>query len=291
MSIDFLVVGAMKSGTTSLHKYLSTNPELFLPKKKEVNFFAKDEEFSKGLAYYEEYFSDNMSKVCGEVSPLYMMIEASPERIFNAYPEMKIIMVLRDPIKRALSHHNMMRKRDEEKTEWSEWVGQLESGIEGGSSTYISCGLYGASLQKFMRYFDRESIHIIFMEELESDPVGTMQKISNFLGVSNDYDNEVLNSKFHQAGTYKYPRFTRLLRKLVKFLAKYKAMVYKLMPTKLRELISQWLWKYETQINIKPISVPDLTDKDINTLLKYFEDDLTLFNELSGLDNPWYPAK
>lgn len=113
--VDFLVIGAQKSGTTSIFNYLSSHPSIFMPQCKEVCFFTRD--FERGVDwYFSNYFpSAPASSIKGEASPHYMYFKNVPERIASLFPDIKLIAVLRNPITRAYSHYQMTVRRNLEK--------------------------------------------------------------------------------------------------------------------------------------------------------------------------------
>lgn len=106
---NFLIVGAQKCGTTSLHEYLYQHPQIYLPEGKETKFFAEDARYSKGITYYEDVCFSTYSgeSAVGEVDPDYMYFEQALERIAEHLDlrTTKLIFVLRNPVDRAFSHY------------------------------------------------------------------------------------------------------------------------------------------------------------------------------------------
>jgi hypothetical protein len=120
---DFIIIGAMKSGTSSLFAYLSQHPQLYPSCKKEVHFFdgglnPKIDTFEKGQAWYRAHFplTSKMSidSKTFEASPLYIFNPLAPKRIFDLVPNVKIIAVLRNPIERAISHYFHEKRKNRE---------------------------------------------------------------------------------------------------------------------------------------------------------------------------------
>ena len=110
---DFLILGAQKAGTTSLHFYLNQHPKIVGSSPKEVRFFDRDENYKKGLDWYKKAFKD-ISRPLGrhlyfEATPEYMYRRTAAERIYKFNPKLKFIVLLRDPVKRAYSSWNMYR--------------------------------------------------------------------------------------------------------------------------------------------------------------------------------------
>ena len=118
-SLDFIIIGAMKAGTTSICKYLAQHEKLHLPPEKEAPFFSEDMRFKKGyLDYFNIFFkSASASALIGKVTPIYMMHPEVPSRIKQICPDVKMIAILRDPIERAYSHYHMaVRLKKETRT-------------------------------------------------------------------------------------------------------------------------------------------------------------------------------
>src|SRR5688572_14326389 len=110
---DFLIVGAMRSGTTSLHKYLQAHPDVFVASGKEVHFF--DRRYGRGLDWYRSRFAGvTTERVVGEATPAYMYDENAIARIAHDLPDARLIVVLRNPVDRAYSHYWRNRSRGRE---------------------------------------------------------------------------------------------------------------------------------------------------------------------------------
>jgi hypothetical protein len=110
---EFLIIGAQKCGTTSLHHYLNQHPHLIGSKPKEVHFFERDEHYKLGIDWYRQSFFDFKhivgKKMYFEATPDYLYRNGVAERIYAHYPHMKLIILLREPVARAFSAWNMYR--------------------------------------------------------------------------------------------------------------------------------------------------------------------------------------
>ena len=104
---NFLIVGAQKSGTTTLYDILDMHPEVNMSIIKEINYFTSIKKYSKGLKYYSSFFKEPKAehKITGEASPGYMNTVVIPKMIYDDIGDVKIVMILRDPIKRAYSQY------------------------------------------------------------------------------------------------------------------------------------------------------------------------------------------
>ena len=193
---NFFIVGAAKAGTTSLHAYLSSHPQVFMSTLKEPHYFA-DFDVSAELdnflpvircrSDYHELFKNSDGFIAvGEASPSYLCDPGAAERIKSAIPTAKIIVSLRNPIERAFSHYLMDFYRGSEKLPFEEALeldlARREKGW-GKSAQYTELGLYANQVRPFLREFGRDKVLIILFEDLVRDTRGTMQEIARFLGI------------------------------------------------------------------------------------------------------------
>jgi hypothetical protein len=191
---NFLVVGAAKAGTTSLHRYLRAHPEVFVPGIKELNFFAEGKSGGSApanLAEYERCFAAaGAARAIGEVSPRYLPARDAAERIARDLADVRVVVALREPVGRA----------------WSDYVGRVRilrearppaEALRPGED-YVDRGFYGRQLQRFYDRLPADRIHILLHEDLAQDTAATMHGLWNFLGV--DPDASVDMSTRHNRG-------------------------------------------------------------------------------------------
>lgn len=186
---NFLIVGAQKCGTTSLHEILSEHPETGMSDTKEVNYFTFDAEYRRGLTHYKTFFQNANSNciAVGESSPGYMCTPGVPERIRNDLGEIKIVMILRDPIKRAFSQYWDNRRHLNEHLSEIQIVDKwLEASYKPGRRGYFSRGVYSVYLNKFIQLFGRKSIHVIILEDLIKNEKKELRILYEFLGLDVD---------------------------------------------------------------------------------------------------------
>src|SRR5947208_14127778 len=100
---DFLIVGAMKAGTTSLAAWLRAHPDVFMPPQKEIHFF--DAQWERGVPWYADQFAGAPEgALVGEATPAYMVTTAFLDRMASVVPNARLLVVLREPVARAWSH-------------------------------------------------------------------------------------------------------------------------------------------------------------------------------------------
>ena len=140
---NFFVVGAQKSGTTTIHDWLDKNYKIGLPKIKETHFFRDEELFSNGIDWYKcQYDSLSSVKIAGEVDPEYMFFPECVERIKTFVKAPKLIFILRDPLSRAYSHYLMSVRRGYENLAYINALLAENSRLENGDR--LGCQeLYG----------------------------------------------------------------------------------------------------------------------------------------------------
>jgi hypothetical protein len=193
---NFLIIGAARSGTTSLYSALRTHPDVYLPRHKrpEPHFFLKQAEFTNGLGYYEDrYFADwNGQHAVGEASTSYLLGEKVPARVADALPEVKLICVLRNPIDRAFSGywHTVASGLEtlpfdqalaEEASRRRELAGTPLGEI--APFAYVERGLYHEQLVRWLEVFPRSRIQIILFEDLVGDSQRVLHGLAGFLGI------------------------------------------------------------------------------------------------------------
>jgi hypothetical protein len=158
---NFLIIGAMKAGTTSLYKYLRSNPQVFMPAKEEPNFFVDEEDvgrWNRGLGWYEQLFEGAEEAVAvGEASPKYTNYphhEGVPARVAKVIPDARLIYLVRHPIERIVSHYRLavrMRPRLASKP--------LEETLL--HRTRVDASRYAMQIEQYLQYFPREQLLII----------------------------------------------------------------------------------------------------------------------------------
>ena len=182
---NFLVIGSQKSGTTTLHSTLSKHSDVFMPGKKELNYFLESSEYSKGVRYYEGFFQKASQQIAiGEASPGYICHPDAPERIYECLPSVKLILIVRNPIERAYSQYWDNRRH---LTEWLSFEESIEHWLKReynpGERGYFSRGLYIIYINRYLKLFPRENMLILQLDELKQEPIQFFHKCCIFLGI------------------------------------------------------------------------------------------------------------
>lgn len=189
---DFLIVGAMKGGTTSLAYYLREHPEIFMPSG-EVHFFDEDRHWRRGTEWYARLFSEaNTEQKIGEKTPAYSfepnLRPTIPERIVSLLPDVKLLWCLRNPVERAYSHywHNVTQGR--ERRSFERALEREERSAVPGILAYRGRGIYVDQVRSFLRVFPLKQMHFIISERFFADTRQTMREVYQFLGVDSTFE-------------------------------------------------------------------------------------------------------
>lgn len=176
---NFLVIGAMKGGTTALFKLLCTRPDVYMPSLKEPDFFAIEGVWRNGIDWYANLFRDAGSALAvGEASTSYSKCTEFPgvaERIAKVLPNVRLIYVLRHPVERAVSmyHHNVLMRRE---------TAPIDEALR-TRPMYLDASLYGMQLKQYFDVFDRSQVLVVKSEELRAMPQETVDSVAAFLGL------------------------------------------------------------------------------------------------------------
>lgn len=198
---NFLVIGGMKCGTTSLYRYLRCHPDVFMTSPKELHFFSH--RGGVDLSWYAAHFRGaGVATALGEASASYTTYpdcEDVPERIARALPTARLIYLVRDPVARMRSHY----------------LQRLGAGLETlpidqalfVEPTYLETSMYARRLERYLERFDAEQIAIIRSEDLLRERRSTLRRIFRFLHVNETFwDPAVMASEYYETSEKRVPR-------------------------------------------------------------------------------------
>jgi hypothetical protein len=175
---DFLIVGAAKAGTTTLYQHLARHPDVFMSTPKEPKFFSHPEPWERGEEWYRSLFAGaGRDQLAGEASTAYSWYPHGPDvpqRIAKLLsPEVKLIYLMRHPVDRAYSNYLMERHRLNESFE-----DRLAK-----SDFYVNLGTYIRQIEHYLRYFPRQSLHLILFDDMTTEPGRVLMEVQRFLGL------------------------------------------------------------------------------------------------------------
>ena len=210
-TVDFLIIGAMKCGTTSLHDYLGKHPDIFTTTPKEIHFFTNDL-FDQN--YLDDYFSNFKTdrKISGSSPQNYSKrhlrdFSGVPERLYKYLPNVKIIYIVRDPIKRIISHFKEAQEGGYAPR------GGLNYYLKNYKDAhYVKTSMYYFQLQAYLKYFSMDQIYVVESERLKTDRLETLNVIFDFLGQKKLNDESIFNFETNLSkNKLKYNLFGRII--------------------------------------------------------------------------------
>jgi hypothetical protein len=195
---DAVILGAQKSGTSSLHYYLVQHPQVIAPLRKEVHYF--DVGYRHSEAWYRAHFGRRGEPGLNlDSSPYYLFHPAVPARLHSLLPEARFIVLLRDPVRRAYSHYWHERDKDRETLDFEAAIaaeparlGDAEAALADGRIgrsaahqhfSYLARGRYAEQLERWFARFPREQFLVLRFEDLAREPLVALNRTLGFLGL------------------------------------------------------------------------------------------------------------
>ena len=172
---DFICIGVQRAGTTWLYECLKEHPEVFVPETKELHFF--NDNYEKGIEFYSNFFeaADPANQVIGELTPNYYHDENALKRIYDVLPNVKIILVLREPVSRAYSHYQLSSTNQCEGMTFDQALQK--------TPIIKTLSLQSTFVKQVISLFPSENIHIQIYDNLRDKPQQFISEIFSFLMV------------------------------------------------------------------------------------------------------------
>lgn len=265
-TVNFLCIGAPKCGTTWLHEILNSHPEICVPASiKEVHYF--DRYYTRGEEWYHSLFENHIAgQKKGETTPHYLYLDDC-ERIYNYNKKIKLILILRDPTDRCVSHYKYRQRLDNYQGSFSDFLNDYPTAIE--------WSLYGIHLKRYLEVFKPEQILLLDFHAATKELQGLKRTLSAFL----DIDPELFPStsgkqRVNEHITLKYPL-------LYRFSVRFSRLMVDLRLYKLRQFLKFFLvnfLKKQSTINNNNFPVP--TRFEMQELEFSFREDQSLLNSL-----------
>lgn len=260
---DWLIIGAMKAATSSLHRYLAEHPDIATSTPKELNFFTEPKYSELGIQWYRQQFGDPPgARTAGESSVNYTKCHEHPgvaARIHRHVPDVKLVYVLRDPIKRIESHwvHAVGAGR---------WRGDFHSAVaDPESSTMVQTSRYWMQLEQYLTLFGPEQIRIVSYEALSNEPQRTVAEVLEFIGLDPEFEHPLIGRKIHQSDRKMRPNRLGLL----------------LWEDPVRR---RRVRKYLGRVVASPIPKPTWTPDDLACVTELLQPEVERIRDFSGLD-------
>jgi len=254
---NFIVIGAMKAGTTGLHHYLGLHPQISMSKEKELDFFVQELNWRKGLQWYQSNFSGE-AQVRGESShnyTCYPHFSGVPERMYALVPQAKLIYLLRDPVERIISQYLQNYTDGRENGEMASAV------MEASHSRYISRSKYCMQLEQYWRYYSESQILLLTQEALQAQPRETLRNVFRFLEVDETFYDPAFSVPRHES------RYLRRKNGVGLFLARLaRGSAIRRLPLGVREHVGRWLYRPFSSKVERPVLNQDLRERIITCL-------------------------
>ena len=280
---NFLIAGASKAGTTSLHEYLAQHPDIFMSTFKEPNYFVPGYGYEKWEDYLALFRGARNQKAIGESSTGYLYCDESPPWIKSTLDPVKIILMLRNPARRAASlYWWMVREGYEDAPNFAEALEREPSRARDPEFRancpqffpdylYYTTGLYREQVERFLETFGPDGVQIYLFEEFAADPHATCREIFGFLGVDPDFEPAIA---IHNEG--RLPASPRLQFWLRNRAPRY----FRFLPARFRRAIVDPLMT----LNTRRGSTPQRDLESEHRLLERYRADIRKLEQLLGRD-------
>jgi hypothetical protein len=213
---EFIIIGAAKAGTTSLHALLEQHPDIYMTRPKEPEFFARDDLYMQGIAEYETlYDAAKPGQLRGEASTIYTLspiFSQTAKRIHAHVPEAKLIFVMREPVRRAFSYYQQLIKNYQNDTRdqtiamtfeacigLEKWNGKaaqfagFDAHLPDTPELWLAGSEYVTQINAYLEYFPIDQMLFLKFEDFLTNPKGMLEQITEFLEVA-PLDESILNS-------------------------------------------------------------------------------------------------
>jgi len=277
--LDFIGIGAAKSGTTWLVECLREHPQIFIPDIKEIAFFNSKhfgKRYQKGLNWYERFFKDSPpGAIKGEFTTHYMLFEESHQLIKKHFPGVKIIACLRRPDDAVYSFYWWWRA--------SFAANDLPSTFEEAfqkNNVYLERGLYYKQLRRYFDNFPRKNIKVILFDDIKERPEEVLKDVYSFLGVDSGFVPSVLNKRINRSMKARSKLLAFLVSKIVAILRLFK------INTSARGFLMRNAFLYDLYFRATqtPFDYLPMSEETRSRLKSLFRDDIEKLEKLINRD-------
>lgn len=295
---DFLIIGAMKAGTTAIAEVMDCHPDIYIPQSKEPTYFIdRDEEFifgdrkrgkyshgPKTKKAYEDLFENApLNALKGEASTQYLANPTSPKLVHDANPETKVIVVLREPIARAFSAYSYNKTIQRERADtfskalFEELRGARDSYYF--SFRYLHYGLYAQHLDRWRQFFPSKQIKVLLFDDFKNNPTGFYSDIAEFLGVGKFVSIE--NMSLDNRTVRPKNRLQKALWWVLEAPHPLKVMAKKYLNN---NALAKLKKQFKSQLIKVGVSPSKMTEKERSIIGNYFTQDLVQLKNEFGVD-------
>ncbi len=293
---NFLVVGAPKAGTTSMHRYLREHPDIYVADHKGLHYFtypdlaahvagpgdsAAIQGFCQTLEEYTVHYSAVESQsAIGDNSPSYLYYANCIPRIQQTLGnQVRIIAMVRNPIDRAFSNYqHLVRSQRETLSFYDALLAEEERAYNhwGDFWRYTGHSLYAAKIGAYIEAFGRERMMVIVHDQLASDPLGVVRSVYRFLGVDDQVVPANIGIVYNRGGSVSNP-LLGLLERPAGWKTTAKSLLPRTLYRRLRDTKDAWVER--SKVNT---TRPD--DRSVALLQEHFRDDIDEMERLLAVD-------
>jgi len=288
---NFIIVGAPKAGTTALYHYLSEHPQVFMSTPKEVNFFSREAIEKQGLYYsdfktknldsYEQLFFEGVDKkAVGEGSVSYLFYPDVPQKIKDVIPEVKIIMILRNPLERGYSHYLMDYRLGLVDLSYDEIVYKAvnHEKLNLYYQQYVELGLYYEQVKRYISLFEKKQVRVYLQEDLRNNSEYVIHDLYDYL----DIDKSFTPNTDQEHNSFSMPK-NSFIQKLYGT-GIIRTTLSRFFPIKLKMILLNGFFELKKK--------PSLSKKTEEYLLKVYQPDIKNLERLIEKDlSHWYEGK
>jgi hypothetical protein len=213
--LDFLIVGAQKSGSTSLRAFLGEQEKDIFILNRELHFWNRKGQYQDGAGlstYLENFAEAKPNQIKGEKSPSYLVSQEAPGRIHKHFPEVKIIAILRNPIDRAYSAywHGRRVGAIETSTTFGEAVRNYKVNQGKPYGDMVTAGFYSEQIARYLNFFPLKQLHVISFESTLTQSGDELHGVLKFLLPNSAIANEESQLAFPKRNVARASRFPKL---------------------------------------------------------------------------------
>ncbi|MHA1294819.1 MAG: sulfotransferase family protein [Promethearchaeota archaeon] len=284
-SPDFIGIGVIKAATTWIYVCLREHPEICVSTPKELHFFDELFNYKKGIRYYLSFFRHcPKDKIIGEFTPSYISTTQAPSRIYRHFPNVKLLVFLRNPIERAYSEYKYNIEQKQALSIYKTFEDILKK-----DRAFLERGFYYRQLKKFFDYFPKENILTLFYKDLKKDPVKFLQKIYKFLDLKNtNFIPPLVNKRTNVTGTrviqYKIPLITPLIYKIQSYITRSRLLKKLVDKSGIKQLFAKIVTfntKKVLKQNVEILSIPSIKPQTRTFLYNIYKEDIRKLEKVS----------
>lgn len=281
--VDFIGVGAPKSGSSWLAKIIQEHPDAQMSYTKEVTFFNdtggiyhnKNTNYRKGVEWYQTQFPKKNSKIIGEFSTDYLYDKKAAQRLKKHFPNTKILVTLRDPVAKMYSYYWWYKNTDK-----TENARTFEIALQ-DNNEYINRSKYYPQLKRFYDNFKEEQIKVVLHNDIIKNPRHIVREVYEFLGIDRTYAPSLLDRKVNPSRKTRSKTLTVLLD-IAKYMRESK---FNVVVNIFKELgIYQNLHRAYIKINMKKFDYPPMKKETRRMLISKLKADIQKTEKLIGRD-------